>query len=160
MIFDIHLRWALLPVILARVLQYDPADQSNEEQVVEQKLMKALVQFVKHSREFQQSEQKKQMNTQSEGGLEGLVGGGGQGVALFTTILLNNLRQSVKSVMVSQMEKNKLRNALLSSRSRAEVLHVIVQIGDQVAQDAGGESTVVAIEWSQIRDAFMSMLDE
>ena len=128
--------------------------------------MKALVQFVKHSREFQQSEeQKKQlMNTQSEGGLglEGSGGvGGGQGVAPFTTILLNNLRQSVKCVMVSQMEKNKLRNALLSSRSRAEVLHVIVQIGDQVAQDVGGgESTVAAIEWSQIRDAFMSMLDE
>jgi hypothetical protein len=108
--------------------------------------MKALVQFVKHAREFQQNEQKKHALAHPEGGQ-----------APFTAVLLGNLRQSVKSVMVSQMEKSKLRNALLSSRSRAEVLHVIVQVGDQVAQEA---EAAVATEWSQIREAFMSMLDE
>ena len=37
-------RWALMPFILAKVLQSDPAKKSAEEQVVEHKLMKTLVQ--------------------------------------------------------------------------------------------------------------------
>lgn len=134
-------RWALLPVILARVLQLDPADQPAEEQEVEKKLMKTLVQFVQHSREYQKSQHMHPPDA---------------GPAPFTAQLLGNLRQCVKSVMVSQMEKSKLRAALLSSRSRAEVMHVIVQIGDQVATDA---ETAVADDWASMREAFMSMLD-
>lgn len=77
--------------------------------------------------------------------------------APYTSILLNNLRQCVKSVMVSQMEKSRLRIALVSARSRAEVMHVIVKIGDEVSEDA---DSVISTEWKQLREAFMSMLDE
>ena len=76
--------------------------------------MKTLVQFVQHSREFQQSQQMRNPLDNA--------------TVTFTTQLLGHLRQCVKSVMVSQMEKSKLRGALLSSRSRAEVMHVIVQV--------------------------------
>jgi len=139
-------RWALLPVILARVLQLDPAEQSAEEKEVEQKLMKTLVQFVQHSREFQQAQAQQQHQRT----------GGSGAPAPFSTQLLGNLRQCVKSVMVSQMEKSKLRAALLSSRSRAEVMHIIVQVGDLVAKDVDSS---VADDWASMREAFMSMLD-
>ena len=83
---------------------------------------------------------------------------GGDTMAPFTRVLLGHLRQCVKSVMVSQMEKSRLRIALLSARSRAEVMHVIVQIGDEVAIDA--VNATIATEWTQMKEAFMSMLDE
>ena len=137
-------RWALLPVILARVLQLDPAEQTAEEKDVEQKLMKTLVQFVQHSREFQQVQAQQQQQR------------GSGAPAPFSAQLLGHLRQCVKSVMVSQMEKSKLRAALLSSRSRAEVMHVIVQVGDLVANDVDSS---VSDDWASMREAFMSMLD-
>ena len=63
----------------------------------------------------------------------------------------------MKSVMVSQMDKSRLRATLKISRDRAVVMNVIVQIGDEVAKDAG---EVIATEWAQMREAFMCMLDE
>jgi len=54
------------------------------------------------------------------------------------------------------MEKSKLKNTLLSARSRAEVMHVIVQIGDKVAKDTDSSKSS---EWVAIREAFMSLLD-
>jgi hypothetical protein len=136
------LRWALLPVILARVLQSDPTEQSADEQGVEKKLLQTLVQFIEHSHDFQKNQQALVL----------------RGVAApFTTMLLGNLRLCVKSVMVSQMEKSRLRTTLKISRDRAVVMNVIVQIGDEVAKDAG---ETVATEWAQMREAFMCMLDE
>lgn len=46
----------------------------------------------------------------------------------FSVNLLKNLRQCVRTVMVAQMEKSRLREALLSSRYRAEVMHNIIQV--------------------------------
>ena len=135
-------RWALLPVILARVLQSDPTDQSIDEQAVEKKLLNTLVQFIKHSHEYQRNQQ-------------ALCASGGS--APFTSMLLGNLRLCVKSVMVSQMEKSKLRATLKFSRDRAVVMNAIVQIGDEVAGAAG---ETIALEWAQMREAFMCMLDE
>jgi hypothetical protein len=135
-------RWALIPVIMARVLQADPTDQPAEDQAVEQKLLKILLQFIHHSHQFQQDQQ-------------ALAAPHGN-IAPFTLTLLHHLRQCVKSVMVSQMEKSRLRSALLSSRSRAEVMHVVVEIGDKVANSADETSST---EWVALREAFMSMLD-
>ena len=59
--------------------------------------------------------------------------------------------------MISQMEKNKLRVALTSSRIRAEIMHVIIQVGTKVSEDA---STEGAADWTQMSEAFMSMLDD
>jgi hypothetical protein len=36
-------------------------------------------------------------------------------------------------------------------------MHVIVKIGDEVSEDA---ESVISTEWKQLREAFMSMLDE
>ena len=109
-------RWALMPVILARILQSDPADQPQEEQAVEQKLMKTLRQFVNKSQEVFDK-------MHSEDGQ-----GRGQGSLSFAATLVGHLRQCLKSVMVSHTEKHQLRKALLSSRPRAEIMHVIVQV--------------------------------
>lgn len=135
-------RWALLPVILARVLQSDPLEHSGDELAVEKKLLQTLVQFIEHSHEFQKNQQ-------------ALVSTGGS--APFTSMLLSHLRLCVKSVMVSQMEKSRLRATLKISRDRAVVMNVIVQIGDEVSTDA---IETVATEWVQMREAFMCMLDE
>jgi hypothetical protein len=77
-------------------------------------------------------------------------------VAVFSNVLLSNLRQCIKSVMVTQIEKSKLRQALISERTRAEVMHMVVQIGDKVRPSADAR---LAEEWVQTREAFMSMLD-
>jgi hypothetical protein len=71
--------------------------------------------------------------------------------------LLGHLRQCVKTVMVSQMEKSQLRNALKSSRKRAEVMNVILKLGDKVVECTDDSSR--AADWSQLRDAFMLMLE-
>ena len=132
-----------MPVILARVLQSDPLEQSIDEQAVEKKLLHTLTLFIEHSHEYQKNQQ-------------ALVSSAG-GIAPFTSMLLGNLRLCVKSVMVSQMEKSRLRTTLKFSRDRAVVMNVIVQIGDEVAEQA---AETISTEWAQMREAFMCMLDE
>lgn len=146
-------RWALLPVILAKILLSPPAQDSpssnnssvsgtvNEALAVEQRLLKTIIEFLQYSFQFQ-IEQQSQVPPGS--------------VAIFTDVLLSNLRQCIKSVMVTQMEKSKLRQALISERTRAEVMHMVVQIGDKVMMSAERR---LAEEWVQTREAFMSMLD-
>jgi hypothetical protein len=72
--------------------------------------------------------------------------------------LLGHLRQCIKSVMVSQMEKKQLRKSLLCSRRRAEVMHLITQLGDNIAVMLT-KKPVLQSEWGQLRDAFMLMLE-
>ena len=108
---------------------------------MEQRLLKTIIEFLQYSFQFQ-IEQQSQVPPGS--------------VAIFTDVLLSNLRQCIKSVMVTQMEKSKLRQALISERTRAEVMHMIVQIGDKVMMTADRR---LAEEWVQTREAFMSMLD-
>jgi hypothetical protein len=76
---------------------------------------------------------------------------------VFTNVLLVHLRHCIKAVMVTQMEKNKLRQALISERTRAEVMHIVVQIGDKVK---GSAEPQLAVEWDQTREAFMAMLED
>ena len=132
-------------MILARVLQSDPLEQSADEQVVEKKLLHTLTQFIEHSHEYQKYQQTL------------VAAAGATGFAPFTSMLLGNLRLCVKSVMVSQMEKSRLRTTLKFSRDRAVVMNVIVQIGDEVS---GQAAETVSTEWVQMREAFMCMLDE
>jgi hypothetical protein len=58
--------------------------------------------------------------------------------------------------MVSQADRARLRQALLGSRHRAEVMHLVVSIGDKVAVSA---DPLLVEEWAQTREAFMAMLD-
>lgn len=147
-------RWALLPVILAKILLSPPAVESAgpstggapssaalEALAVEQRLLKTIIEFLQYSYQYQIEQQ-----------LQVPPGA----VAVFSNILLTNLRQCIKSVIVTQMEKSKLRQALISERTRAEVMHMVVQIGDKVSASADRR---LAEEWVQTREAFMSMLD-
>ena len=145
-------RWALLPVILAKTLlaqSYSPDSSCNptaataaqEARAVEQRLLRTIIEFLQYSYQFQIEQQ--QMFP--------------PGVpAEFTNILLANLRQCIKSVMITQMEKEKLIQTLISERTRAEVMHFIVQIGDKIC---GTADQRLAEEWTQTREAFISMLD-
>ena len=71
--------------------------------------------------------------------------------------LLSLLRQCLKTVLVSQMEKAKLRASLIASRQRAEVMHVIVRTGDKLSSNMDKD---LLTDWVQLRDAFMQMLEE
>lgn len=103
--------------------------------------MKTMLQFVQHSHQFQQ-EMQAQMppNTAHP----------------FTLTLLENLRNTVRSCMVAHLEKSQLRSALLSSRHRAEVMHVIVQLGEEIKVSV---DETVRNEWMHICEAFYTMLD-
>ena len=61
----------------------------------------------------------------------------------------------MKTVMVTQMEKSKLREALMMVRQRAEIMHSIVRCGDQLAAKL---ETSAQGDWIQLRDTFMNML--
>lgn len=168
-------RWALIPVILARVLQSDPAEQNDEvrpcssplplppsllpdyghthslfaspaahaqqDKEVEETLMKTILLFVQHSRQFQVEQQNQTPPNVTHP---------------FTLILLTNLRQTVRSCMVAHLEKSKLRSALLSSRHRAEVMHVLVMLGEEIKLSV---DDVARNEWMHICEAFYLMLD-
>lgn len=140
-------RWALLPAILARILQVNPDDQADEDKAVEEKLMKNLLDFIRHAHQYQRELQSKSDDKFLEGGSSS---------SKFTLLLLGHLRQCLKSVMITFSDKAQLRQALLSSRSRAEVLHIIVLVGDKLVEDV---DAIAGNEWIQIREAFMVMLD-
>lgn len=106
-------RWALIPVILARILQTDPAEQNDEDKDVEEKLMRTILQFAQHSHQYQQEMQSQVPPCSTHP---------------FTLQLLTHLRQTVRSCMVAHLEKSQLRQALLSSRHRAEVRMTTAQI--------------------------------
>jgi len=147
-------RWALLPVILAKILLSTPPAENpknpgaaGEALAVEQRLLKTIIEFLQYSYQYHvdmlaaSTGQQQQQQASSTS---------------FANILTANLRQCMKSVMVTQMEKSKLRQALTSERTRAEVMHMVVQIGDQTAPHTNSN---VREEWSQTREAFMAMLD-
>lgn len=118
---------------------------------VEQHLLRTIIEFLQFSFQYQiEQHQLLQQQQQQFLNISGPI------IAPFTNILLSNLRQCIKSVMVTQMDKNKLRQALISERTRAEVMHIIVQIGDKVSVVADSQLTE---EWVQTREAFMAMLD-
>ena len=158
-------RWALLPAIIARLLQTDPKDQSEEEKEIEAKLLRTLLQFIQHSQQFQMDQQRIMSASYGPGA-----------IASFTTTLIINLRKCLSGIMVAHTEKSALRTSLLSSRSRATLLHQVVTVGDKVRDSimecmnntnntfsipaAEKGAIVYATEvWVQTREAFMAMLD-
>lgn len=121
---------------------------THDDVLVENKLMRSLVDFIQHSHDHERRQCQMHMSSVDSLG-ETLC-------PPFSLTILSHLRQCVKSVVISHMEKSKLRQALLSSRGRAEVLHLIVQVGDQITQHTDDISLA---DWIQIKEAFMSMLD-
>lgn len=140
-------RWALVPVVLARALMSPPTAAQfvgqaalNEALAVERKLLQTVRDFIQYSYQLHlQGNDLLQSNTSVKD-------------------LLSNLRQCVKNVIVTHMEKKKqLRETLLSEKARAEVMHVIVQVGDDISMET---DTQLAEEWTQTKEAFMSLLDD
>ncbi len=114
---------------------------SVENQAVEHKLLRTIIEFLQYSFQFQiQQQNATPMGIPAD----------------FTNILITNLRACMKSVLVTQMEKSKLRHALVTDRVRAEVMHMIVQIGDKVSTVCDAR---LREDWIQTREAFMSTLD-
>lgn len=78
-------------------------------------------------------------------------------------LLLDRIHQCVKNVVVSHSEQNLLRQSLLSNRPRAELMHVIAQLGDAIATlpevSSNVESKSAVVEWESTRGAFMNMLE-
>jgi hypothetical protein len=56
------------------------------------------------------------------------------------------------------MERTQLKNAFRSNRRRAEVMQVIVRLGDRVVESVGQDSK--RADWEQLRDTFLQMLEE
>jgi hypothetical protein len=150
-------RWTLLPVLVARILQRDPSEQSKEDLVVEASLLATIIEFIQYEEDC-------------------IVNRVNVGNNIPPSVLLIHLRQCIKSVMVSQMETKQLRKALVSSRKRAEVMHIILRLGDQIVstfckEDMSEEEIEASAmpltyidaqrktDWMQLRDAFMLMLE-
>jgi len=131
---------------------------------VEQRLLKAIMEFVQHAFQYQQEMQRLCP----------------PGVAHpFTLQLLHNLRECVRSCLVPHISnpevddakpaattqaepssgerKNQLRTALLSNRHRAELMHVVVQLGHSVKEHVDEQR---GNDWSKMSEAFLSMLDK
>jgi len=133
-------RWALLPAILSRVLQVNPTNLPDEDKLVEEKLLKTLTDFIRYAHNYQQELKQTSPSDYIE----------------FSLNILSYLRQCLKSVMVTFLDKNELRQTLLSSRYRAEIMHIITQIGDKISDDV---DINIRNDWVSIRETFMSMLD-
>lgn len=138
-------RWALVPVVLARalmVLPFVPTGQAaiQESLAVERKLLRTIADFIQFC--YQTHLQDASMSAAADSSAREL---------------LQNLRQCVKNVIVTHMEKkSQLREVLQAEKSRAEVMHLIIQVGENISLET---NSALAEEWSQTKDAFMSMLE-
>jgi hypothetical protein len=149
-------RWKLVPLVVARIMISNPTSTSgasssgsyaNDNVLLERKLLKTIIEFLQYSYQHHKT---LQANSRSGGPVD-------PSAALkFADELLNNLRECLKNIIVSQMEKNQLRESLLAERTRAEIMNVVVEVGDQVYP---ASSPKVAEDWQQTRDAFMSLLE-
>lgn len=175
-------RWLLVPVIIARILQSQPNQQTPEEITIEKSLLKSILSFVQHAHEHQKRQQhsfdideecRQVQQLANEKGIQsiphvdtfsmsgksstnGTTSAVIRSAAPFTVLLLGHLRQCVKSVMITYMEKKVLRQALLSCRQRAEMMHVIVELGNELSSIVDAS---IRLEWTTIKETFMAMLD-
>lgn len=150
-------RWTLIPIVLARILMtiatsaapssssaaagaVGGVNTSNEALEVEKKLLRTMIEYLQFT--FKQYTEIRQNRVEI--------------TISYANDLLNHLKQVLKNIMITQMEKNQLKESLLSEKTRAEIMHVIVSLGDHVSATADHQ---MVEEWRQTRDAFMSLLD-
>ncbi len=148
--------WALIPVILAKLLQSDPTLHTPDEASVEKLLVSVILEFLQFAHNYQRHQQQMHdsytaANSSSNGELI-------RSFAMFSGELLVHLSQCIRSVIVSySMDKQQLRVTLLSNRGRAEVVHTMVLMGDEVS--AVSPQHPLAVEWTSRRETVMCMLD-
>lgn len=143
--FKICCRWTLIPVIIARVLQTNPSDQLEEDKSVESKLLQTILDLLHESMRY------RQFLVESCGGQRS-----SQSVISFTVTLLNHLKQCLKSIVVS-FDGDQLKKSLLPSRNRAELLNVLIDHGDQLAEEMEEDRTQ---DWIIIRNLLLAMLTD
>lgn len=159
-------RWALIPIILARVLLPAPTtavppsssssavtaaeqQQQQEYQQVERKLLQTISEYLHHC-----YNQHRDLHAKIIPGVAAaqLLANG------YTKELVGHLRQCLKNIMITQMDKKaQLRESLLAEKTRAEVLYLVVQMGDQILTT--WNDAQAKVEWVQTREAFMSLLE-
>lgn len=110
-------RWAIIPAILAKLLQIDPETQSSEDSFVEIRLLKLVTDFIAHAQQYQREQHGAAMQA-------------GQPFAAFSVELLEHLRKCLKVLMVSLIQKSQLKKALQSRRERAEAVNLIVEVSE------------------------------
>lgn len=155
-------RWALIPVILARILLPAPASNATvsadngkgasvvkEMQEVERTLIATITDYLQFCFAQQRELHAKVMPGVASATLY---------ANNYSRELLGHLRQCLKNIMITQMDKkSQLRESLLVEKARAEALFVIVRLGDQIADTWSDAQSKV--EWVQTREAFMSLLE-
>ena len=157
-------RWALIPVIIARLLLTVPSQLSKEENETEEKLLGSIAMFINFSQEYQETEQSS--CTAADGS-----------VAPFSLSLLKNLKQCIRGVVVAHEQKQALHGSILTCRSRAVLLNQIVELGDNIRDnivaliesqqqiDASDKlrqavSLAACDEWVKASEEFIGMLEE
>jgi hypothetical protein len=167
----------LVPVLIYKILQQPPGNQTPEEASVERTLLKTLSDFVKSAKIHQEQVQHvhdmdaaMRMAHFHPGSVVSPT------PAPFTLALLTHLHLALRSLLSApNMDRNFLRQSLLGCRPRAEValalflvfvryhvynlqvLHTIVQSGDRLSELAESK---VREEWVSVRDTFMARLDD
>jgi hypothetical protein len=152
-----------MPLILARILHSDPSTQNDIDIEIEAHLLQTIVAFIRieHKDFIQMAHQSLAESNPSK-------------ILNAVRLLLGHFKHCVKSVMIMHMDKSILRTTLLTRRNRAEVMHCIVQVesdsfpmngSNNIRMKVGDDVCIyakedeVALEWIQMKEAFMNMLD-
>lgn len=181
-------RWALIPVVLAKLLMTpnsastlpsaapssssganttdSNANNAGISEAVEKRLLKTIIEYLQYSYQVY-------LNLQKQPSLSATIPEAKEGIESFCKELLSRLRQVLKNILITQLPYDtssgagqgqgshgqRLRDALLVERTRAEVVHVVVSLGNEILSQVARISGQTAEEWVQTRDAFMSFLD-
>jgi hypothetical protein len=138
-------KWALLPAIIVRILQVNPADMKDEDKSVEAKLIYTIMDFVSLASDHHLN--KLYMQDFS-----------------FAFILLNHVKQCINAINITFdfSNKAKLKLALLGSESRAKLLDAIVKLGDLVSNSLGAtspRSIQSKNEWENTYKFFLTLIE-
>jgi hypothetical protein len=146
--------------------------QKETQASMEQQLLKMLIEFLQFSFQYQVEQQKlqdsitnnhnlqiQQQQQHNNNNINNNVQQQFQQLqqpALFTNIFLTNLRQCLKSLIITQMDKNKLKLSVSSDTTRSEILKIIVMMGSRVANVADKQ---LRDDWHQTLEAFITFLN-
>jgi hypothetical protein len=142
------------------------ANNAGISEAVEKRLLKTIIEYLQYSYQVY-------LNLQKQPSLSATIPEAKEGIESFCKELLSRLRQVLKNILITQLPYDtssgagqgqgshgqRLRDALLVERTRAEVVHVVVSLGNEILSQVARISGQTAEEWVQTRDAFMSFLD-
>ena len=145
------------------------ANNAGVSEAVEKRLLKTIIEYLQYSYQVY-------LNLQKQPSLAATIPEAKEGIESYCKELLSRLRQVLKNILITQLPYDtssgtgpsgqgqgshgqRLRDALLIERTRAEVVHVVVSLGNEILSQVARISGQTAEEWVQTREAFMSFLD-